>query len=395
MAPRANAEPSKRTQDVSLMSALNEPSVFSLSFGSPGADGPFLLDGWSDPESPFRWAIGPQSALRLPALPREDYFLTLKLVPVPLAERPSQRITLVINDVIAHRFDVGAPGEYAIFLPKDLIRRGKDNSLRFLFGHFAAPGELQANEERPLAVAFYGLSIDAADFEPLARTALLPLPPVEEGVATDLKRLAERFQSLGQNSEFGLWQRRCEAEPAGLLRFASLRMEHLLRGLRTDFQGIADASQIKLNTHATDGEYIGHHAAYEMDYHTGKFTSRVKLDRLTRDEPERLGELARQLLEQIDNAEKIFVVHRWDLLNDENVLPLFLALRARNPEVRLLYVTGLAGSNLGFAGRVEQTAPGLYHGYLARLAPSENAYDSDFEGWVKLCSAVDLAVEDG
>jgi hypothetical protein len=76
-------------------------------------------------------------------------------------------------------------------------------------------------------------------------------------------------------------------------------------------------------------------------------------------------------------------------------MPLFLALRARNPEAQLLYVTGLGGANPALAGRVEQTAPGLFHGYLARLAPSENAYDLDFDGWLKLCAAVDLAVPEG
>ena len=396
MPPRVQADAPIRLKDSKILSGATDPCAFALPFGTPAADVPHLLEGWSGPEGTFRWAIGPECGLRLPVLRREDYFLTLTLAPVPLPKRPAQQITLVVNDTIARRFAVAATGEYSIYLPKELLRKGQDNTLRFLFGYFASPGELATSEDRPLTVAFHRLSLDAANFEPFARSSLLPLAPAEpERTPEELQQIAERFQSLGQNCEFGLWQRRCNAEPLGLLRFASIHMEHLLHGLRTDFAGVDDPSLLKIEPNKADGEFMGHHAYYGLDYHTGKSAAKTKLSKFTKEEPERLGYLARMLLEQIDTAERIFVAHRFDLLNDENVMPLFLALRARNPEAQLLYVTGLGGANPALAGRVEQTAPGLFHGYLARLAPSENAYDLDFDGWLKLCAAVDLAVPEG
>ena len=192
----------------------------------------------------------------------------------------------------------------------------------------------------------------------------------------EIQRIAERCQSLGQNYEFGLWQRRCNAKPLSLLPFASSHVEQLLYGLRSDFAGIDDASLLKVEANKTDREFMGHHAYYGLAYQTGKTAPKIKLAKFTKEEPERLGFLARMLLEQIDTADKICVAHQFDLLTDEHVMPLSLALRARNPEVRLLYVSGSGCAK-------------------PALAPSENAYDLDVEGWLKLCAAVDLAVPDG
>ena len=50
--------------------------------------------------------------------------------------------------------------------------------------------------------------------------------------------LVNHFESLGRGCEFGFLQRRAGAEPMGLLRFASMPLEGLIRGLQTQFAGI-------------------------------------------------------------------------------------------------------------------------------------------------------------
>src|SRR6185312_11010618 len=47
--------------------------------------------------------------------------------------------------------------------------------------------------------------------------------------------LVMRFESLGDNCELGLVQRRCGKEPLGLLRFANIMLPSLLRGVSTGF----------------------------------------------------------------------------------------------------------------------------------------------------------------
>jgi hypothetical protein len=88
---------------------------------------------------------------------------------VPLPKRPAQQITLVVNETIVRRFVVAVAGEYSTYLPRELLRRGQDTTLRFLFAYCAAPGELATREDRPLTVAFHRLKLNAASVEPFVR----------------------------------------------------------------------------------------------------------------------------------------------------------------------------------------------------------------------------------
>jgi hypothetical protein len=202
-----------------------------------------------------------------------------------------------------------------------------------------------------------------------------------------LREIAEQFQSLGHNCEFGLFQRRSQCEALGLLRFSSISMRKLLLGIRTGFSGIDDAALLQLPIRA--GEYWGKHAVYGLYYHTFKKEGVIDLNRLLRTELGRLSYLARMLMEQIERSEKIFVVQRSDppLLLRE-VLPLLQEMRRHNSSVPLLWVTEADEADLALVGRVETLGDRFYHGYIDRLAPVENAHDLSFECWASICSAV-------
>ena len=60
-----------------------------------------------------------------------------------------------------------------------------------------------------------------------------------------LPDLAFRFESVGENCEFGLFQRRCDAEPLGLLRFSSTFMRNLIRGVQSGFAGLGENEDIE------------------------------------------------------------------------------------------------------------------------------------------------------
>jgi len=56
-------------------------------------------------------------------------------------------------------------------------------------------------------------------------------------VGLSAQELMYRFESLGDNCEFGLVQRRCGAEPLGLFRFASIGTEQVARALEAGLEG--------------------------------------------------------------------------------------------------------------------------------------------------------------
>ncbi len=364
----------------------------AMRFGAHGTEAEYLLEGWSTPEDGFRWAVGNQCSLRLlPLSGREDLILTLETTPAPIDGLPTQVVHAYVNDRLVGRMHITGPSEHMLIVPRSLLSDREMNILCLRFGHHARPGEIDAREDRALALLFRSLRLEPTPIKLLPRAALLP-GGLDSPPPSDWKYIAERFESLGQNCEFGMWQRRCGAEPLGLFRFASARLNKVLRGVRTDFEGLGDPRQLTLRHRWVGDEYMGHHEYYELDYHTFRNHGDVDGHALLRGEPARLSYLARELMASIRSAEKIFVVQRGDLdLTLEEVLPLLLSLRSLNSTVQLLYVTTLGSAPRSLHGRVERIAPGLFHGLLERLAPSERAWDCDFHGWLSLCTAVTAA----
>jgi hypothetical protein len=366
----------------------------TIDFGKHGNDAEFVLDGWSGPEANYRWAVGSQSALRLPPWPAAgNVLMSLRIAPAPVRGKPIQSVILLINDVVAATFEVTCNDEYTFILQNELFQREKENLVQCVYRHSAAPGEIDKGEQRELSVSFQRLFLESTKLEPLSRARLLPRPAETQPDPNVLKELAERFQGLGQNCEFGLFQRGCGAEPYGLLRFASIFLSRLLRGVRTSFYGIDDPANLTMDLNAPGGEYIGHHSIYGLDYHTFRNEGEIDPATFVPKEPARLGYLARLLMDQIKSAEKIFVVQRRQpLLTIEQAMSLLLTLRAHNPGVQLLYVTAVRAEFAFLVGRVEQLAPGFFRGYVQRFAPDENAHELDFPVWLQICATVAAAV---
>jgi hypothetical protein len=364
--------------------------VPSIRFGLGGNDAELLSDGWSGPEEGFRWAHGSECSLRLPPLSlAPNVLMTLCSTPARTDARPIQTVEVRFNDSFVGRLIAHGPCEHAVSLPQSVLREDQENIVRFLFAHAFAPGELDPRETRELSLAFEELRLEEAQLELLPAPQLLPETTSARTEPAALKVLAERFASIGQNCEFGMWQRRCEAEPLGLLRFASARLNNVLKGVRSNFLGIDDPTRLSMNSTGPGGEYMGHHDLYELDYHTFRYEGQFDVEPFARREPARLRFLARDLMDQISCAEKIFVVQRGNpQLTLAEVIPVLRAMRERNPGVVMLYVTALGPQFPALHGRVERCAPGLFHGYLQRLAPAERAYDCDFEGWLRICSTV-------
>ena len=87
---------------------------------------------------------------------------------------------------------------------------------------------------------------------------------IAEADLTD-RELALQFESVGDNCELGLVQRKVGAEPLGMFRFAGAPLGHLLAAMHARFQGMADPAFVQV--HAENGEYMIKLTKYDFVYH--------------------------------------------------------------------------------------------------------------------------------
>ena len=367
---------------------------FRLNFASPSSNADaYLGEGWHGAETQHRWTDGFTSVVRLPPLRASaGFLLTLKCRPLALG-RAAQRLTVTLNGVELTRVSLD---DYAVILLRvsgHLVSDAQDNRLVFDHPDAARPNEIEPGnpDDRSLALAFLSLECEALDDFVFDSPKLLPAvaPPTDYAEA---KAMVEAFQSLGKNCDLGLLQRKFGAEPFGLLRFAAISPDRLTMALKTRFEGIGDVDKLTLFLEWDGRHYQGRHADYGLDYHTFLPVDATPVEELTKKEALRLKYLARLLIEQLENDEKIFL-RQESFETTEEAVALHRLMRKYNPRARLFLVSLVRPEAPERVGRVVELRPGLYRGYLPRLSdPSRTPDRPIFEEWTPLCAAV-LAYE--
>jgi hypothetical protein len=204
-----------------------------------------------------------------------------------------------------------------------------------------------------------------------------------------LAELFEQFESLGDNCEFGLVQRRAGIEPLGLIAFSFAYLQPLLSGLADGFDGIGRREDLRL--YVFDDEYRIKVTRYGFDYHTLKKVGEISETELLRREMMRLDLLKLKLLRQLRSGEKI-LVRKGNTLDPEagpSPLPvpehymfaLAEALARYGPNTLLWVVEG-GGQQ---PGAVEAVRDGLLLGHIDRFAPYPQADDFSFAAWCEIC----------
>ena len=203
--------------------------------------------------------------------------------------------------------------------------------------------------------------------------------------------LVMRFDSLGDSCEFGLMQRETGAERLGLFRYAgTLSTSALVRGIDSSFAGFATKEDLEF--HLAQDEWIGVSRQYGYVFHTRRFQPFITEDQIREEESARLSFLARLLLEDIEDGNKIFVRRAGGFEGtdpEDGMQELYRALRAVGP-AKLLWV-----SPGDVAPAVVHLGDGLYRGYIGRLAPYENAYDFSAADWIALLSLAGKMIDEG
>lgn len=193
--------------------------------------------------------------------------------------------------------------------------------------------------------------------------------------------LVQAFESIGDNCEFGLVQRYCGAEPLGLFRFSSARIEDLVHALDTDFSEYGGADDLEVLV-AVTGRLYCRSRRYGFAYHTSDFVATTQPAAIHRREVGKVAYLKRRLLEDLAGGEKILVRKGGAEDGPAAVDALARAVRRHGP-ARLLSVR--AARNAAEAGTVTRRDETLMLGRVRRFAPYETAYDIDLESWLDLC----------
>jgi hypothetical protein len=375
----------------------------TVDFSARGNSSRFCISGWSVPEPDERWSLGFESRMVLPA-PREaaDVVMVLKLRSFVSAGRlEAQRLKVTVNWGIVGDFVIRERTARVCRIPWQVITGHDWLDVRFQTPDAARPAALEGNlDERMLAIAFASLVVypdphgSSAQQGSAGRPSRSALRPMADIVAQLSRRdLMLNFESLGQNCEFGLVQRRCEAEPLGLLRFASAPLPHLLNALDDRFAGVGHPDEIRVEVSATGKEYMVADKRYGLLYHAWVKIDEMIPEEVHRREARRLPLLTRKLLDDLQTGDKIFVFKGMGSVAEEEVLPLVEAIRRYGPNTLLL---ATLSDRTHRSGVVEWRMPGLMIGYIDRFAPEEDAYDLLLEPWIGICrEAYRLRLESG
>ncbi|MEO8715685.1 MAG: hypothetical protein ABI369_11785, partial [Acetobacteraceae bacterium] len=204
------------------------------------------------------------------------------------------------------------------------------------------------------------------------QTAAAPLPaPVQPpGAMLSDADLVQRFESLGENCEFGLVQRFVRAEPLGFFRFNFVHAAALNEMLETEFRDAGRPEDIELRraNPAPDSELIVHNRRYHYNYHT--FRHDADPAQVHSQQLRVVAFLKDKLIADLRSSEKIFV--RKGARSADEMTDLLRRLRRYGPAT-LLWVSPEDEANPAGTARVLQ--PGLLQGFLDRFAPPVQAYD--------------------
>jgi hypothetical protein len=380
---------------------------FSFGFGGEGEG--FGLYGWHGPEDGFTWTDGLESALLLPRLQAPNgWFVEVCATPFnPRGLLGGQRMTIAVDGCYIGGATVHEHKQtLAFFVPPSVtpLRGAGIDHVLVTIGHPDAgrPSELESTDDtRLLALSMSGVRIQSLaeprwpshvpipDIEHIALSSDddAAIAYVERLLGITAAELVTRFESLGENCEFGLLQRRCGAEPLGLLRFSSAFLHRLLEALNAEFVGLGD--ELEVTVGRSGHEWMSHDRRYAFEWHTRIHPTEASGEQVHAGERARAKLLRRRLLEDLQTADKIFVYQRPGLASVEEVMPLFLALRRRGPNT-LLWVAESDEDHP--PGSVEVVSPGLLRGNIDRFGGRENGtWEISIMRWLEiLVQAVNL-----
>jgi hypothetical protein len=230
-------------------------------------------------------------------------------------------------------------------------------------------------------------------------TSGVPYVVNSEEVNPELRELMLGFESLGGHGaacEFGLLQRYYGAEPLGLLRWANITPHSLVRAIEIGFSGIGDqvSLTITFNTELRrHGEYIMTDDQYKFSVHTWMFESEIERSVALELIRNRTRFLARELIEDLREAQKIFVYRMLERdITDAEANLLQTAMQTHGDATLLC---ARYSSALHPPGTVERLGKNLLIGYIDHyiFLPERREFAPlSIDCWTDVCRAAKAMV---
>jgi hypothetical protein len=204
------------------------------------------------------------------------------------------------------------------------------------------------------------------------------------------REIFARFQSLGDNCEFGLVQRRSGIEPLDLLRFAPFRGDtstlifQLVDALKRGFDGLGDPDNVVCvpDVAPQPREYLIHETKWNLQYHSGCYEGEMSEAELRLKQTELLRFKRRELLADLNDAKAIFVWKSNMPTELQAVCALVDELRRRGPNL-LLWVKEAEQEHP--PGSIRFLSEGLLEGRISRFARYGYVQDADSTSWYLMC----------
>jgi hypothetical protein len=352
-----------------------------------------LREGWSAIEEGYVWSCQMEAILRLTLPVRGgEYLLRLAADSFTVPDvLPEQRVAVFVNGLAMGAATVAGFGIIECRLPP--LPGGSDVVIRLELPDARRPSEFDAgnSDDRLLGISLRQIAVREAKSAESTDGRVEPFrarrAPLDEAAKA---ALMTRFESLGENCEFGLVQRRCGAEPLGLLRFSSAPLPKLLAALDAQFAGMGARNNISVELSPNEREYMVQDRAFGFYYHAWVNAGEMAPAQIEAREIARVPFLVRKLREDLEEGLKIFVFHAMEDMSVASAHLLADAIRRYGPGT-LLWVR-LADESHPPAS-TEVLREGLIVGYIDRFAPGTNAHDLSLDCWVDLCqSALESAV---
>lgn len=195
-------------------------------------------------------------------------------------------------------------------------------------------------------------------------------------------KIAEQFESLGDNCEFGFVQRLLGAEPLGLLRFTAITPVDLLDFLHSKFSDFGNHGSLEIIR--TNTEVMLQDTKNRFSFHTFVKSEGLDESRFLFQQHKRLDFLKREILHDLSTGSKIFVCkNSHEAISDSTLVQISDALQSYGPNyllgIRLADETNEPGSILLLN---EFTMVGFVS-YIFRKIP-DSMDQIDMDSWKKI-----------
>jgi len=192
------------------------------------------------------------------------------------------------------------------------------------------------------------------------------------------------FESLGDNCEFGLVQRRSACETLDLFRWATLPFEKLVLGLASGFDGLGDLKNASMSL-GPENELLYWDSAYSYALHSHIYkASGPKEETFIKKMCNRVQFLKRKIVEDLQSSERIFLYKRFSRIPDEEAIALMLELERYGPN-KLVCVRPPDEEHS--AGTVHVLRERLLITYV-NIMKDLYGPDIDVASWLTACKAV-------